>query len=73
MQLPCPKCGEGIANITVDMGTGADFRCLECDGEFTRADLEALMAKWKLAFAWLDAMPTQEQVDAAAEPEPATA
>jgi transposase len=67
MQLPCPRCGETHANVAADLSTGADFRCLECDGGFARADLEAIIARWRVALRWLDAMPTQDQVDATAE------
>lgn len=66
MQLPCPQCGEPRADITVDMSNGSDFLCLECENSFTRADIESLFARWQRAFQWLDAMPTQTDIDEAA-------
>ena len=45
VQLPCPRCGEPSANVSVQLWTlddpeGENFHCGECEGTFSRADLE---------------------------------
>ena len=63
VQLPCPRCGEPSANVSVQLWTlddpeGENFHCGECEGTFSRADLDALIRRWPPVLKWLDAVPT---------------
>lgn len=57
--LPCPRCGEETT-ISVDLDDLDCFRCDECDGEWRRPELEALVAAWAPVLRWLDLAPSKE-------------
>jgi transposase-like protein len=60
IQLPCPRCTETNANITLrlaDPQADNAFCCEECGESFGRADIEAIVRRWVPFFRWLDAMP----------------
>ena len=57
LQLPCPCCGQAEANIALELHDMQSFTCRECDAEFTRADIEALIARWQPVLAWIDTAP----------------
>lgn len=46
IQLPCPCCGEKEANISLHLDDMDTFTCAECEAEFSRADIEAMLEKW---------------------------
>jgi transcription initiation factor IIE alpha subunit len=62
--LPCPKCGEPEATITLHLSEGNLFTCTECEAEFSADDLHAIIRKWQKVLTWVEAMPTQADVDA---------
>ena len=57
LQLPCPRCGAADANISVALNDPDTFTCHECDAEFSRGDIEAIMARWVKVLGWIDTMP----------------
>jgi len=59
LAVPCPRCGECNA-VTVDLNDLDAFKCGDCDGEFSREDLDNMIAKWTRALAWIDAAPVEE-------------
>lgn len=58
IQLPCPRCGEPDANLTLYLADGETFQCQECDEEFTADAVRDLLARWAPVLAWLERMPT---------------
>lgn len=62
LQLPCPMCGEPQANLCLSL-VDQSMTCQECEDEFTIADVENLISRWRPALAWLRAMPTTAQHD----------
>ncbi len=61
--LPCPKCGEMDASIMLALAAPSDetaFACQECNGEFGRADIEAIIKRWTPILKWIDTMPASE-------------
>lgn len=71
IHLPCPCCGEPNASIDIRLADG-EFHCRDCETEFTAEHVRSLLARWALVMAWVDQMPTADQLDAA-DPAPATA
>lgn len=59
--MPCPCCGEAEATILLNLADTADFRCQECEAEFTREDVDRLIRKWGRLLLWIDAMPALDQ------------
>jgi transposase-like protein len=57
--LPCPRCTE-VGTIAVDLDDLARFYCNACEEDFTRDDLEALIAAWTPVLAWLGQAPVKE-------------
>lgn len=55
--LPCPHCGETDASITLNLADGESFTCLECENDFTAADVRSFIARWTRLLTWLDGMP----------------
>ncbi len=58
MCLPCPRCGEAEASISLCLADAETFTCGECGTEFTATDLRDIMARWQKVLAWVDAMPS---------------
>ena len=59
--VPCPKCSaEGDVHLDCleDMDNAAAFSCGECGESFSRADVEAFIARWSSLLKWLDLCPT---------------
>lgn len=56
-KLPCPSCGQAKAMIYMDIDIIGGFTCRECDAEFTREDIELLIAAWTPILAWIDQFP----------------
>ncbi len=57
--LPCPYCGEE-GNVLLDLSDLDTFKCCECDREWSRSDLEEILAKWQRVLTWIDSAPKQE-------------
>jgi len=59
VQVPCPCCGEEIANISVNLYAldGDAFTCHECGADFTIDTVRTLIARWTKLLAWLDTVP----------------
>lgn len=57
--LPCPFCGEE-GPIFLDLSEVDGFKCSSCDREFSRTDLEEILAKWRKVLDWIDTAPAQE-------------
>lgn len=59
--LPCPCCGEQRASIQLQLaclgGQDNEFRCIECENEFTTAHLEDLIRRWTAVLAWIQTAP----------------
>ena len=55
--LPCPRCGELEATISLNLADGDTLTCSECDTEFGREDIRALVTRWAPVLSWLDGMP----------------
>ena len=66
MQLPCIRCGEPQANIHLHLEDGDTFTCQECENSFTLDDVRKVLAMWPKVVAWVEAMPTRAEVEAAA-------
>lgn len=61
--LPCPRCGEANACVSLwlaDTLAENAFTCSECNAEFGRADIEAIIKHWPAILRWLDAIPAAE-------------
>ncbi len=61
VQLPCPCCGETMANISLHLasiGEGEEFTCGECDTNFSIADIKEFFVKWTPVLAWIGQIPT---------------
>lgn len=61
INLPCPMCGEEEAGIQINLDylhdDDAQFHCRNCDSEFGRNRIEAIVRKWSKMLTWLDAAP----------------
>lgn len=58
--LPCPRCGEESAAITVNMADplcDSSLQCLECEEYFSVAEIEAIARRWAPVLAWLKSCP----------------
>jgi len=62
--LPCPCCGCSEATITLCLADATTLTCQDCGGEFTTGDVRSLIRKWSKVLSWVDAMPSQADVDA---------
>jgi len=60
--LPCPLCGEQQATIELHLSDLDTCHCLECDNEFTLADVRKLIASWQAVLCWIDSAPSQESL-----------
>lgn len=56
-KLCCPECGDQNADVSLHLGDMDHFHCHECGEDFTRQQVEAIIARWEKVFAWLDAAP----------------
>lgn len=59
--LPCPMCGDPIANFRLSLADGETLTCQECDAEFATDYVRALIAQWQPVLAWIDAMPASQK------------
>lgn len=62
IQLPCPRCGESIANIalnlwTLDDTTADNFTCAECSESFSVDLVREIIARWQPLLKWLESAP----------------
>ncbi len=60
IKLLCPKCHDCEAAVQVNLYCPSDFHCLECDEEFTAADVQEVIeatARWTKTLTWLSTMP----------------
>jgi transcription elongation factor Elf1 len=64
LSLPCPCCGCSEATITLCLADATTLTCQDCGGEFTTDDVRSLIRKWAKVLKWVDAMPSQADVDA---------
>jgi len=59
--LPCPQCGNEEAGIELRLWcldeSDSEFRCNECEAEFSAESVRTLIKKWVKVLAWLDAAP----------------
>lgn len=60
MLLPCPRCGELSAKINLHLaqvpetpGNEPEFRCMECDEEFSIELIRAISKYWQHVLEWL--------------------
>ena len=65
LQLPCPKCGEQQANISLNLWSlddqaAGNFTCHECDGEIALDEVRDLIARWSKVIAWIETIPSAE-------------
>ena len=58
MKTICPQCMEN-AVITVDLDTGSDLLCTDCDAEYKLDDVRVMIASWGPLLVWLDAHPAR--------------
>ena len=57
--LPCPRCGELGASISINLHDPSTMTCLECEEDFTAEQLQALIVSWQPILAWLATLPAQ--------------
>jgi hypothetical protein len=57
LTLPCPKCGEEDAAVSLHLDDGETLHCRDCDNEFTLDDIRNFITRWQAVLAWVDAMP----------------
>lgn len=64
MKAICVECWGEDAVVTLDMDGTGQFRCRECDAEYTcedvRAKLEAMQKGWGKLLAWAESFPAEE-------------
>ena len=59
--LPCPRCMEQEANISLylgDLGSGyTELKCNECEEAFSIGDIRNLFDRWVPVLRWIDSAP----------------
>lgn len=63
--LPCPRCGDLRASISVKLNAMEDddaFVCLDCNSEFGVDLVRAIIAQWTPILAWLEQKPDTESL-----------
>lgn len=63
METICPKCLE-VCTILLDLADGDTCTCMNCDEEYTVADVRGLVAAWGPLLKWIDAHPARAAADA---------
>jgi hypothetical protein len=68
VQLPCPRCAEPSANISLQMWTledqdGENFVCAECNETFSLNTIRELVRCWGPMVAWLEQIPTPPETE----------
>ncbi len=64
MTLPCPRCGEASASISLELfrlGEGEELHCHDCDADFSLDEVRELIARWTRVVAWIDTVPQGEE------------
>lgn len=62
--LPCPRCGEQSACISLNLFSledGEGAHCHECDTTWDIDEVREIMRRWAPILKWLDAMPVVEE------------
>jgi len=62
--LPCPRCGEAGASITLDLDNlhGVEaLSCRECDASFGVDEIRDIIARWTPILAWMDSFPVSRE------------
>ena len=60
LQLPCPKCNEQNANVSLHLDDAETFTCHECEDEFSIDDVREYLAtaqRWGRVLDWVQTMP----------------
>lgn len=57
IQLPCPKCWQDEASVSLHLDDMQTFTCRDCETEFTRDDVAAFIAKWTPVLKWIEQAP----------------
>jgi hypothetical protein len=64
IKLPCPKCGEAEACISLSLfcldDDDAQFTCTECEAEFGRNEITEFIRRWTKLLAWMDLAPDMD-------------
>jgi hypothetical protein len=62
VQLPCPRCSEGLANFALNLWTLDDpdaetFTCQECGESVSLTEVRTILACWAPIVSWLVTIP----------------
>lgn len=57
--LVCPHCAEQEASVSVLLNQldCQQFRCEECNTEFSIEDMEAMIGRWQKVIQWVKSVP----------------
>lgn len=55
--LPCPRCGQAEASVTLYLADLDTLECGDCGEEFTLDEVRALVERWGRIIAWIDQAP----------------
>lgn len=61
LKLPCPKCGEADACITLRLADMNELTCQECDTEFTLEEVQEFIALWTPLITWIHQAPEPKE------------
>ena len=61
LTLPCPKCGEVDACITLRLADMNELTCQECNTEFTLEEVQDFIDRWTPLIAWINQAPEQKE------------
>lgn len=58
--LPCPRCGQEEATVSIDLHDLTDpeaIQCRDCDATFGIEEVRDIVAKWQRVLLWIDSAP----------------
>lgn len=62
--LPCPRCGEMEARISLsleDVSADNALKCWSCEEEFSLDLIRGILARWGKVVVWIDSAPALEE------------
>lgn len=57
VKICCPACMDSDATVTVDLRTGQNFVCSDCNAEFTLENIQDVIQSWSKILPWLNSHP----------------
>jgi hypothetical protein len=57
----CLRCGNADAAVSLDLHDVCTFRCVECEEEWTAADVRAQLDGWEAVLRWVESAPALKE------------